>query len=255
VDQSYAEIGDKVARWMPWYSEPDTTIRQLLSHTALSGEFQYDPVRFGALTGVVDECARGPKYSQLLASDFFDRLAMFDSSPGLTFSTPTSADTAVFDAGHLARYADVIRRLAVPYRVVNRRPTRNVDPLPSTFDIAQGVAASARDLARFDIALDKPPLVLTAETRSQAMSQSFSGSTPLRTGLGWFVQAYNNELIVWQFGVVEGAYSSLIIKVPGRNLTLILLANSDGLTAPFGLERGDVTTSIFARTFLRTFIP
>jgi hypothetical protein len=32
---------------------------------------------------------------------------------------------------------------------------------------------------------------------------------------------------------------------------LILLANSDGLSAPFALENGDVTTSLFAKTFLR----
>jgi hypothetical protein len=45
------------------------------------------------------------------------------------------------------------------------------------------------------------------------------------------------------------------VKAPKRGLTLILLANSDGLSAPFSLEAGDVTKSIFARTFLRTFIP
>ena len=69
------------------------------------------------------------------------------------------------------------------------------------------------------------------------------------------MQAYNGEPIAWQFGVVDGAYSSLIVKVPNRRLTLILLANSDGLTAPFSLDAGDVTTSIFAKTFLRTFVP
>jgi hypothetical protein len=39
--------------------------------------------------------------------------------------------------------------------------------------------------------------------------------------------------------------------LPNRELTLILLANSDGLSAPFALENGDVTTSLFAQTFLR----
>ena len=40
-----------------------------------------------------------------------------------------------------------------------------------------------------------------------------------------------------------------------RGVTLILLANSEGLSAPFALERGDVTTSVFARTFLRIYLP
>ena len=97
------------------------------------------------------------------------------------------------------------------------------------------------------LAMNNPPL--------NALSQAFANGKPLPTGLGWFVQAYNSEPIAWQFGVVENAYSSLIVKVPNRRLTLILLANSDGLTAPFALEAGDVTTSIFARTFLQAFLP
>jgi hypothetical protein len=44
-------------------------------------------------------------------------------------------------------------------------------------------------------------------------------ATPL--GLGWFVQSYNNERLVWQFGVVKDAYSGLILKLPDRNITLI----------------------------------
>jgi hypothetical protein len=38
--------------------------------------------------------------------------------------------------------------------------------------------------------------------------------------------------------------------VPARGITLILLANSDGLTKPFALATGDVTASPFVRLFL-----
>jgi hypothetical protein len=74
------------------------------------------------------------------------------------------------------------------------------------------------------------------------------------TGLGWFVQNYNGEQLVWHFGYAPDAYSSLILKVPSKRLTLILLANSDGLSADFNLSQGDVTASVFAVTFLRLFI-
>ena len=46
----------------------------------------------------------------------------------------------------------------------------------------------------------------------------------------------------------------MILKVPGRDMTLILLANSEGLSAPFALENGDVTRSLFALVFLRIFV-
>jgi hypothetical protein len=70
-------------------------------------------------------------------------------------------------------------------------------------------------------------------------------------GLGWFVQYYKGERVVWHFGNVPNAYSSLIVKLPTRKMTFILLANSDGLTAPYDLAQGDVTKSLFAALFLK----
>ena len=72
-------------------------------------------------------------------------------------------------------------------------------------------------------------------------------------GIGWFVQSYNGEPVVWQFGQTENASSSLMITLPSRGLTLILLANSDGLTKAFPLSAGDVSVSPFARVFLGLF--
>jgi hypothetical protein len=42
--------------------------------------------------------------------------------------------------------------------------------------------------------------------------------------------------------------------VPGRGLTLILMANSDRLVKPFALAAGDLLVSPFARLFLRLFV-
>ena len=48
---------------------------------------------------------------------------------------------------------------------------------------------------------------------------------------------------------------TLVVKVPNRGLTFIVLANSDALAAPFGRDSWDVTASVFARLFLRVFLP
>lgn len=252
MDQSYLELGDSITRWWPTYSETGTSVRDLLTHTASDGSFRYAPARMSALTDVTEECAHG-QYPLLLAQDLFELLGMLSSVPGQTLSTPTPADASIFDPARLSRYADVLRRVAVPYRVVSRRPSRNTELLPARIDFAQGVVTTALDLALFDIAYDSG--FLADGTRRLALSQAFANGKPLPTGLGWFVQAYNGEPIAWQFGVIENGYSSLIVKVPNRKLTLILLANSDGLTAPFALEAGDVTTSLFAKIFLKTFLP
>ena len=42
--------------------------------------------------------------------------------------------------------------------------------------------------------------------------------------------------------------------MPEKRITVILLANSDGLSAPFRLGAGDVGTSAFANSFLRIFV-
>jgi hypothetical protein len=68
------------------------------------------------------------------------------------------------------------------------------------------------------------------------------------------VQSYAGEPIVWQFGLGDGASSSMILIVPRRSLTVILLANSDGLARPFSLAAGDATVSPFARLFLGIFV-
>lgn len=47
------------------------------------------------------------------------------------------------------------------------------------------------------------------------------GGTVLPYGLGWFVQAYGDETLLWHPGLWEGAYSALYLKAPTRQLTLI----------------------------------
>jgi hypothetical protein len=53
---------------------------------------------------------------------------------------------------------------------------------------------------------------------------------------------------------VPDAYSALILKMPARRLTLIMLANSDGLSTGANLDHGDVTASPFVKIFLRLFV-
>jgi hypothetical protein len=44
------------------------------------------------------------------------------------------------------------------------------------------------------------------------------------------------------------------LKLPERKIAFLLLANSDGLSAPFGLGAGDAVTSPFANSFLRILV-
>lgn len=79
-----------------------------------------------------------------------------------------------------------------------------------------------------------------------------SSGKPLPYGLGWFVQQHRGVQLIWHYGWWVGD-SSLIIKIPERKLTFILLANSDGLSRKFDLgQDNDVRRSPFARALLES---
>jgi CubicO group peptidase (beta-lactamase class C family) len=248
VDRGDFDLVDRVNRWTTAIPEQSATIGQVLRHTS-TGSYQYNLTRIGLITPIVEYYARRP-FRKLLADEVLERLSMLDSAPGhdLEQSPP---DVDQFDAGDLARYRGAIQRLAAPYRVDSRRRATRSDYPSRGLSAATGMIASARDLAAFDRALEERNLLLSDASRAAMMRRN--GSAP--TGLGWFVQSYNGRDIVWQFGNLPNASSSLLLKVPERRLTLVLLANSDGLSAPFALDQGDVTTSLFARLFLRVFLP
>jgi CubicO group peptidase (beta-lactamase class C family) len=245
MELRYLDLSDRVRRWNSQFGEDNTTVAQLLAHAAATGNFQYNSNRYAALTAVIEQCAG--RYARLITDEILNRLGMTNSVPShdLADETPTRRE---FSNSERERYGVILRKVALPYKVTGGRATRSDYPRPS-LSASTGIVSTVRDLARFDGALDDD-ILLEAETRRRAWEAA--GSVP--TGLGWFVQQYNNERIVWHFGLARDAYSALYVKVPSRKLTLILLANSDGLAAPYTLANGDVTVSLFAQLFLKLFL-
>lgn len=81
-----------------------------------------------------------------------------------------------------------------------------------------------------------------------------SGGQVLPYAAGWFVQEYETLTLHWHYGWLPNAYSGLILIVPEREASLILLANSDGLSGGFDLGHGDLLRSPFAKAFLRQLV-
>jgi CubicO group peptidase (beta-lactamase class C family) len=230
--------------------EPGVTLRKLLSHTS-TDVFAYSPERFAQLSTAVEWCAPQP-YAKSVAHRLLDRLVMKDSVPGTDLTAPDAVlPEDLYDPADLERYRRVVSRMAVPYRVDGRGRVERTELPPAQLTPVGGLVSTVRDLARFDAALQSG-LLLRDDTLALAWSPTAvrDGSTA-PTGLGWFVQSHRAGRLVWNFGVVPGAYSSLMLTLPERHLTFILLANSDGLSAPFPLGAGDVTRSLFATFFLK----
>lgn len=228
-----------------------TTVRGLLSHTSSSADgtvFQYDPTRFTRLSAVLDTCGEGD-FRQRVTRTILDRLGMSRTVPGFD---AIAADPLDIEHRNVEREA-LLLQVAKPYRV-DRRGRASLSSYPDLgINASVGLLSSVRDLARFDAALDANVL-LTEETRLAAWTPTMSpAGQPLPFGLGWFVQGYQGQPVVWHFSYVPNASSALYVKLPQRGLTLILLANSDGLSNSFSLQTGNVMASPFARVFLTLF--
>lgn len=254
VDRVGLSINQPIRRWTDAIPEGSATLRHVLSHSSsgVPGEaFRYDPGRYAALTNVVGDCADEP-FRAAVHREILDRLAMKDSVPGRDLADTGNRYRELFSGAELDGFARALQRLATPYRVDRGKATKSDYPAEDV-NAATGLVSTAQDLARFDIALDNHAL-LAGDLLSVAWNNvTTSAGAPLPSGLGWFVQTYNGERLIWHFGATPGAASSLLIKAPRRDLTLILLANSDGLS-PATIAEGDVTVSLFAKLFLRLFV-
>jgi CubicO group peptidase (beta-lactamase class C family) len=254
VEQRRIGLDEPVSRYGLASPEPNATLRGLLTHAWPDGArepFTYNPDRYAHLTALMEWCAPQP-YRKSVSHRVLNRLAMRDSVPGTDLIDPALAlPEGLFAEEELARYRVVLQRLAVPYKVTGRTRAERTELPIATMTAAGGLVSTVRDLARLDAAIDDRVMLLD-DSLVAAWNPSVDASgQPRPMGLGWFVQFYRNERVVWHFGHVPNAYSSLILKLPAKGITFILLANSDGLSNPFQLPLGDVTRSPFATVFLK----
>jgi CubicO group peptidase (beta-lactamase class C family) len=254
ASNGWLSLDDPVSKFAPSSPDASATIRQLLTHTTAGFNgltFSYRPERLAPVAAAIANCTDSTFRWGMSA--LFERMAMFDSVPGsdVVRLTPPAEG---FTASTLQHYSDVLRRLATPYAVDARGRATPSSYVASTLTPASGLISTVRDLEQFDLALKKG-VMLWPEWRALAWTPpTDANGHSLPHAYGWFVQSYNGERVAWQFGVSDNASSSMIITVPGRGLTLILLANSQGLARPFALSAGDVTVSPFARLFLSIFV-
>ncbi len=150
------------------------------------------------------------------------------------------------------RFDLVSKTLAQPYQLDDKFNIVK-GQYPNRFSVSAGLMSSVLDMAKYDIAIEQNRF-LTKETQQLAFTAMVStkGET-LPYGLGWFSQNYKGTRLIWHYGYWT-CNSSLILKVPDRNITFIAMANTDNLSRSTDLGAGDVTSSPVGLAFLKTFI-
>jgi len=217
-------------------------VKHLLTHTSegIPGEtYRYNGDRFGQLDKVVTRVT-GHSFAAELSRRVLEPLELTNTCPN-----PESIESCRV----ARRDPDSFRlRLAQGYNPDGITPVE----YKKHFVTAAGLISNIGDLARFSAALDSDAL-LRPDTRSLGFTPATATSgKQLPYGLGWFVQEQRGLQIFWHYGWWVGD-SSLIVKIPERRLTFILLANSDGLSRKFDLGTdNNVRRSPFARAFLKS---
>ena len=221
-------------------------VRHLLSHTSdgvPGAAFSYNGDRYALLDQVIQH-ASGESFAKRVVERIITPLA-------LEHTAPNPANTSAFAFTSFDRQA-FLASMATGYaRGAGGNPSAVA--YPSHFSSAAGLVSTARDVARYSVALDGGDFI-TPATRELAYTPAVgAGGRELPHALGWFVSTIDGQKLVWHYGYWIGN-SSLIIKVPARAITFVIVTNSDQLSAPFNLGAGDLMSSTMARAFISAFV-
>lgn len=170
----------------------------------------------------------------------------------LVHAHQSSLGGALITDKHRQRFDTVQKILAQPY-ALNRESKITKISYPQGFSTSAGLMSTVLDMAKYDIAIDQNRF-LNKETQQLAFTPTVSTKgRSLPYGLGWFTQEYKGTKLLWHYGYWT-ANSSFILKVPERNMTFIIMANSDNLSRPTDLGAGNGLSSPVGMAFLKTFI-
>lgn len=206
-------------------------VKHLLSHTSqgnIGKEFFYSS-RFSLLTPIIEKVT-GSSFNNQMESNIFEPLHLEH-----TFLLKDSSQIA---------HRNV--KIAMPYVLDEGIQNGFIDYGYST---SAGIVSTARNLIQFSDALDNNTLI--DQNSKENMYQGVDSELPYAYGL--FNQTVEGHDVLWVYGQYD-CYSSLLLKVPSKNLSLVLLANNNLMSDPARLIMGDITSSLFAMSFLKNYV-
>jgi CubicO group peptidase (beta-lactamase class C family) len=228
--------------------DANTRLKHVLSHTSegVPGDnFVYSGSRYNFLYGVFEAMSGNTQHYKAVAQELqkriLDPLKMASTTGG--YPTPYQA------AAHAA--------LATHYLVDAAHKTATPDTAIADYSgilfPATNIFTCLNDLAKYAVALDANVLIPPAAYDRMTAPFVLNDRTHSPYGLGWSTQVVHGMNVHWHYGWGD-SYSALMVRVPAKKTTFLLLANSSGASAPFFLQYGNILSSSFAVSFLDTLV-
>jgi CubicO group peptidase (beta-lactamase class C family) len=213
-----------------WGGDDRIKLKHLLTHTAQGNSFngfkpghsfRYNGDFFGQTISAIEQSS-GRSYSEML-----NELIIVPIN--LKHTAPNPLDTASFRVSNASEHI-IRKRMAKGYDWQNNE----LVPVeyPSHFGPAAGLVSSVDDLVKYSNAIDEGRFIQTESWNKMFTPTLSKKGKTLPYGIGWFVRNYNGRKVLWHTGWWTGN-SSLLVKIPEEDLTLIILANSQDLSRPF----------------------
>ena len=232
TEKGVLDLDKSVESYLPEVQiDKSIQLKHLLSHSSegqIGKQFHYSR-RFGLLSAVLEK-ATGEPFDQLLQKEILE---------------PLQTENTYF----LKNDIQVARRrdqFAFPFNFNGSAEPGRVE---FGFSSSAGLVTNPQELLRFSQALDNNSL-LSSSSRTE-LFRGISEDLPYAYGL--FKQKIEGLEVYWVYGQYD-SYSSLLIKVPARDLHLVLLANNNHLSDPARLIMGDLESSLFALSFLKNYL-
>ncbi len=232
AEQGKLSLDDSLKTYFPEAGVNDSIlIKHILSHTSQGeiGKKFYYSSRFGALTAVLEK-ASGKSFEVLMNEEIFEPLGLEN--------TYLLKDSLQVVQNKL--------KIAQPYRIDNGVEKGFID---YGFSSSAGIVTNLTDLRIFNQALDDN--MLLNEASKKLMFTGVDENLPY--GYGIFSQQFEGIKLIWAYGQYD-CYSSLLLKIPSKKITLTLLANNNLMSDPARLIYGDATASLFVLSFLKNYV-
>jgi CubicO group peptidase (beta-lactamase class C family) len=250
VEKGKLDLDEPMSHYSSDFKDDTVKVKHLLSHTSqgVPGErYQYSGNRYNYLTAVIEKTT-GKPFRERIESVFLKPLKMTASVPGHNVLD----EAKDLPEEESLRYRENLKALAQPYRLYGGSEVVHAPYPPRQMGTAAGLLSTVRDMAKYDAAIDAHTFI-TKETQEKAWTPFVANNGQnLPHGMGWFVEQYRGVRLIWHYGNWGSGFSALYLKIPAQRLTLVLIANSEGLSDAFYYT--GTMNSPFGCSFLRLFL-